>query len=90
MKVAIAGAGAVGRSIARELIAAGHEVTLFERLASHIDVDAVSGATWRTKEAVLGAGGRWYGVWRLDARTPAAASAAPEHITLDTCKVDDR
>ena len=59
----------------------------------HDDIEAigpVSGATWRTKEAVLGADGRWYGVWRLDARTPAAASAAPEHITLDTCKVDDR
>lgn len=59
----------------------------------HDDIEAigpVSGATWRTKEAVLGADGRWYGVWRLDARTPAAASVAPEHITLDTCKVDDR
>ena len=53
-------------------------------------IGPVSGATWRTKEAVLGADGRWYGVWRLDARTPAAAYAAPEHITLDTCKVDDR
>ena len=35
MKVAIAGAGAVGRSIARELLSSAHEVTLFERLAAH-------------------------------------------------------
>ena len=59
----------------------------------HDDIEAigpVSGATWRTKEAVLGADGRWYGVWRLDARTPAAASVAPEHITPGTWKVDDQ
>ena len=31
MKVAIAGAGAVGRSIARELLENNHEVTLLER-----------------------------------------------------------
>ncbi|MGH3970151.1 MAG: FAD-dependent oxidoreductase, partial [Mycobacterium sp.] len=31
MKVAISGAGAVGRSIARELLESGHEVSLIER-----------------------------------------------------------
>jgi trk system potassium uptake protein TrkA len=46
VKIAIAGAGAVGRSIARELLANAHEVTLFERLASHIDTAAVPEATW--------------------------------------------
>ncbi len=46
MKVAIAGAGAVGRSIARELLANRHSVTLFEREARKIDPDAVSGAEW--------------------------------------------
>ncbi|GAA1480596.1 TrkA family potassium uptake protein [Gordonia sinesedis] len=51
MKVAIAGAGAVGRSIARELIANGHEVTLFERNAGHIDVDAVPRAHWLLADA---------------------------------------
>ena len=40
MKVAIAGAGAVGRSIARERLSSAHEVTLFERLAAHIDTTA--------------------------------------------------
>ncbi|GAA2049837.1 potassium channel family protein [Williamsia deligens] len=46
MKVAIAGAGAVGRSIARELIAGEHEVVLLERRRENIDEDAVVGATW--------------------------------------------
>ena len=31
MKVAIAGAGAVGRSLARELLENGHDVTLIDR-----------------------------------------------------------
>ncbi|GAA1902972.1 MAG: TrkA family potassium uptake protein [Williamsia herbipolensis] len=46
MKVAIAGAGAVGRSIARELIGGDHDVVLLERRRENIDVDAVAGATW--------------------------------------------
>ncbi|MGC4932743.1 potassium channel family protein [Gordonia sp. DT30] len=51
MKVAIAGAGAVGRSIARELLVNAHEVTLFERNADHIDPDAVAGAQWLLADA---------------------------------------
>lgn len=51
MKVAIAGAGAVGRSIARELLENGHEVTLVERNAGHIDVDAIPAAHWRLGDA---------------------------------------
>ncbi|WP_055474671.1 potassium channel family protein [Gordonia sp. HS-NH1] len=51
MKVAIAGAGAVGRSIARELLVNAHEVTLFERNAGHIDTDAVTGANWVLADA---------------------------------------
>lgn len=50
MKVAIAGAGAVGRSIARELVA-NHEVTLLERDPEHIDVDAIPAAHWRLGDA---------------------------------------
>ncbi|WP_019927898.1 TrkA family potassium uptake protein [Nocardia sp. BMG111209] len=46
MKVAIAGAGAVGRSIAQELIRSGHEVTLLERRLDHIDTTAAPAATW--------------------------------------------
>ncbi|MFN8226121.1 MAG: TrkA family potassium uptake protein [Mycobacterium sp.] len=51
MKVAIAGAGAVGRSIARELIESDHDVSLIERNADHIDVDAIPGAHWRLGDA---------------------------------------
>src|SRR5919112_5668302 len=51
MKVAIAGAGAVGRSIARELIENGHEVTLLERNPDHIDVDVIPAAHWRLGDA---------------------------------------
>ena len=46
MKVAIAGAGAVGRSIARELVDNQHEVTLIERNPGHFDVDAIPAAHW--------------------------------------------
>ena len=51
MKVAIAGAGAVGRSIARELLDSGHEVTLLERNPEHIDIDAIPAAHWRLGDA---------------------------------------
>jgi trk/ktr system potassium uptake protein len=51
VKVAIGGAGAVGRSIARELIENGHDVTLIERNAEHIDVDAIPAAHWRLGDA---------------------------------------
>jgi trk system potassium uptake protein TrkA len=51
MKVAIAGAGAVGRSIARELLESNHEVTLLERNLDHIDVDAIPAAHWRLGDA---------------------------------------
>ncbi|MGV9673181.1 potassium channel family protein [Gordonia sp. NPDC003504] len=51
MRVAIAGAGAVGRSIARELLVNSHEVTLFERKSDHIDTDAVPGAQWLLTDA---------------------------------------
>ena len=50
MKVAIAGAGAVGRSIARELVD-HHEVTLLERNPDHLDPDTVAAAHWRLGDA---------------------------------------
>ncbi|MFD0361276.1 potassium channel family protein [Nocardia sp. GCM10030253] len=46
MKVAIAGAGAVGRSIARELLRGGHRVMLLERQLDHIDPTAIPDAVW--------------------------------------------
>ena len=46
MKVAIAGAGAVGRSIAGELVENGHQVMLLERDPDHVDADAIQAADW--------------------------------------------
>ncbi|UDY22360.1 potassium channel family protein [Nocardioides sp. Kera G14] len=46
MRVAIAGAGAVGRSIARELIANGHEILLIDKEADAIRPERVPDAEW--------------------------------------------
>lgn len=46
MRVAIAGAGAVGRSIASELIEAGHTVLLIERLLRQFTPEVVDEAEW--------------------------------------------
>ena len=46
MRIAIAGAGAVGRSIARELLEADHEVMLIEREAAQVEPDSVPAAEW--------------------------------------------
>lgn len=51
MKVAVAGAGAVGRSIARELLDSDHQVTLIERNPEHIDVDDIAEAQWHLGDA---------------------------------------
>ena len=51
LKVAIAGAGAVGRSIARELVENSYDVTLIERNADHYDAEAIPGAHWQLGDA---------------------------------------
>src|SRR5271154_4036571 len=51
MRVAIAGAGAVGRSIARELLENGHEVLLIDQKPSAIKVDSVPRAEWLLADA---------------------------------------
>src|ERR1700759_2705317 len=51
MRVAIAGAGAVGRSVARELIGNGHDVALLERNPNHIDTEAIPEADWHLGDA---------------------------------------
>jgi trk system potassium uptake protein TrkA len=51
MRVAIAGAGAVGRSIARELLDNGHEVLLIDRSARSIKIDALPRAEWLLADA---------------------------------------
>lgn len=51
MRISIAGAGNVGRSIARELIANGHEVLLIEKDPHAIRSDAVPEAEWLLADA---------------------------------------
>lgn len=51
MKVVVAGAGAVGRSIARELVDSGHQVTLIERNPEHIDIEKIADAQWHLGDA---------------------------------------
>jgi trk system potassium uptake protein TrkA len=51
MRVAIAGAGAVGTSIAKELIENGHEVMLIDKDPKAIKVYEVAGAEWLLADA---------------------------------------
>jgi trk system potassium uptake protein TrkA len=51
MRVAIAGAGAVGRSIARELLGNGHEVLLIDKDPRAIKVERVPDAEWLLADA---------------------------------------
>jgi trk system potassium uptake protein TrkA len=51
MRVAIAGAGNVGRSIARELLGNGHQVVLIEREPKAYKVESVPGANWLLADA---------------------------------------
>jgi trk system potassium uptake protein TrkA len=51
MRVAIAGAGAVGTSIAKELIENGHEVLLIDKDPKAIRVYGVPGAEWLLADA---------------------------------------
>jgi trk system potassium uptake protein len=51
MRVAIAGAGAVGRSIAKELLQNGHEVLLIDKDPASIKIHSVPGAEWLLADA---------------------------------------
>jgi trk system potassium uptake protein len=51
MRVTIAGAGSVGRSVARELIDNGHEVLLIDRDPSAIKKESVAKAEWLLADA---------------------------------------
>ena len=51
MRVAIAGAGGVGRSIARELIENEHDVMLIERDPDKVDPVRVPQAEWLQADA---------------------------------------
>jgi trk system potassium uptake protein len=51
MRVAIAGAGAVGRSVARELLENGHEVLLIDKKAAAVKSDRLPKAEWLLADA---------------------------------------
>lgn len=51
MRVVIAGAGSVGRSIARELLANGHEVLMIDRSPEAMKYDSVRHAEWLLADA---------------------------------------
>ena len=51
MRVAIAGAGSVGRSVARELLENGHEVLLLDKDPGAIKRTSVPGAQWLLADA---------------------------------------
>ncbi len=51
MRVGIAGAGAVGRSVAQELLDYGHKVLLIEHNVSHYEPHTVPGAEWLLADA---------------------------------------
>ena len=51
MRIAIAGAGAVGRSIALELVENKHQVMLIERELANIDPESVERAEWVNADA---------------------------------------
>lgn len=51
MRIVIAGAGSVGRSIATELLAAGHEITLIDKQPAAMRVASVAEADWLLADA---------------------------------------
>ncbi len=51
MRIAIAGAGAVGRSIARELLANGHNVLLIDKDERKVRAERIPDATWLLADA---------------------------------------
>lgn len=51
MRVGIAGAGAIGRSVARELLAYGHKVLLIEHNVRHYEPHTVPNAEWLLADA---------------------------------------
>lgn len=51
MKILIAGAGSVGRSIARELLGRGHEITLVDKNPSAMRIASVADAEWLLADA---------------------------------------
>ena len=51
MKIVIAGAGSVGRSVALELLAHGHEITLIDKMPEKLRISSVADADWVLADA---------------------------------------
>ena len=51
MRIGIAGAGAIGRSVALELLAYGHKILLIENNVRHYEPQTVPGADWLLADA---------------------------------------
>lgn len=51
MRIGIAGAGKIGRSVARELLGYGHKVLLIERVRAHFEPHTVPEADWFNADA---------------------------------------
>ncbi len=79
MRVAIAGAGNVGCSIAGELVDNGHQVMLIERNPKSIRPDAVPGAEWVLADACELASLEEAGLQRCDV---AIASTGDDKVNL--------
>ena len=51
MKIVIAGAGSVGRSVALELLEHGHEITLIDHQPEKLRIASVADADWVLADA---------------------------------------
>ena len=97
MQIVIAGAGSVGRSIARELISHGHEVTLVDRSAEAMRIASVPEADWQLADACdiealedrLGVRVAWISR-DATALLPEAATVIQEHDRLHLAVSTDR
>ena len=82
MRVAIAGAGAVGRSIAQALLTAGHKVLLIERQRSGYRPDLVPDADWMLADACELGALRMAGIDSCDV---AMAASGDDKVNLVFC-----
>ena len=82
MRVAIIGAGAVGRSVARDLLDSGHEVLIIERRRTSYRPDRVPEATWMLADACEVQTLRKAGVETCDA---LLAATADDQANLVVC-----
>ena len=53
MKIVIAGAGSVGRSVALELLAHGHDITLIDNMPEKLRISSVADADWVLADACV-------------------------------------